>query len=364
MTAFPILLAPGDGIGPEVLEEALKALAAVERRFGHEFQYGRALVGGAAIDRHGVALLDETVEAARRSRALLFGAVGGPKWDDPAAAVRPEQAILGLRKGLGLYANLRPVRVNPLLIEDAAIKPDVLRGVDMIVVRELTGGVYFGKPRKRWTNSRGRQAVDTVRYSEREIARILRTGFELARGRRRKLTSVDKANVLDTSRLWREIAVELAAEYPDVALDHLLVDACAMHLVTHPADFDVIVTENMFGDILTDEASVLAGSMGMLPSASLGARGRGGAGMGMYEPIHGTAPDIAGQGRANPIAMILSAALMLRHSLGLEAEAAAIEAAVDAVLADGYRTADIGAAGATVVDTARMGALVAERLSA
>ena len=363
MTAFPILLAPGDGIGPEVLEEALKALAAVERRFGHEFQYGRALVGGAAIDRHGVALLDETVEAARRSRALLFGAVGGPKWDDPAAAVRPEQAILGLRKGLGLYANLRPVRVNPLLIEDAAIKPDVLRGVDMIVVRELTGGVYFGKPRKRWTNSRGRQAVDTVRYSEREIARILRTGFELARGRRRKLTSVDKANVLDTSRLWREIAVELAAEYPDVALDHLLVDACAMHLVTHPADFDVIVTENMFGDILTDEASVLAGSMGMLPSASLGARGRGGAGMGMYEPIHGTAPDIAGQGRANPIAMILSAALMLRHSLGLEAEAAAIEAAVDAVLADGYRTADIEAAGATVVDTARMGTLVAGRLS-
>ena len=364
MTAFPVLLAPGDGIGPEVLEEALKALAAVERRFGHEFRHERALVGGAAIDRHGVALLDETVEAARRSRALLFGAVGGPKWDDPAAAVRPEQAILGLRKGLGLYANLRPVRVNPLLIEDAAIKPDVLRGVDMIVVRELTGGVYFGKPRKRWTNSRGRQAVDTVRYSEREIARILRTGFELARARRRRLTSVDKANVLDTSRLWREIAVELAEEYPDVALDHLLVDACAMHLVTHPADFDVIVTENMFGDILTDEASVLAGSMGMLPSASLGARGRGGAGMGMYEPIHGTAPDIAGQGRANPIAMILSAALMLRHSLGLEAEAAAIEDAVDAVLASGYRTPDIEAAGATVVDTARMGALIAERLSA
>ncbi len=364
MTAFPILLAPGDGIGPEVLEEALKALAAVERRFGHEFQYERAVVGGAAIDRHGTALRDETIEAARRSRALLFGAVGGPKWDDPGAAVRPEQAILGLRKGLGLYANLRPVRVNPLLIEDAAIKPEVLRGVDMIVVRELTGGVYFGKPRKRWTNSRGRQAVDTVRYSEREIARILRTGFELARGRRRKLTSVDKANVLDTSRLWREIAVELAREYPDVALDHLLVDACAMHLVTHPADFDVIVTENMFGDILTDEASVLAGSMGMLPSASLGARGRGGAGMGMYEPIHGTAPDIAGQGRANPIAMILSVALMLRHSLALEAEAAAVEAAVDAVLADGYRTADIEAEGAAVVDTARMGTLVAERLSA
>ncbi len=364
MTAFSILLAPGDGIGPEVLEEALGALAAVERRFGHEFRYERADVGGAAIDRHGAALPDGTIEAARRARAVLFGAVGGPRWDDPAAAVRPEQAILGLRKGLGLYANLRPVRVNPLLADASAIKPEVLRGVDMIVVRELTGGVYFGKPRKRWSNSRGRQAVDTVRYSEREIERILRTGFELARGRRRRLTSVDKANVLDTSRLWREVATELAGEYPDVALGHLLVDACAMHLVTRPADFDVIVTENMFGDILTDEASVLAGSMGMAPSASLGARGRGGAGMGMYEPIHGTAPDIAGQGRANPIAMILSAALMLRHSLGLEAEAAAIEAAVDAVLADGYRTPDIEAPGATVVGTARMGALVAERLSA
>ena len=363
MPTYPVLLAPGDGIGPEVLEEGLKALAAVERRFGHEFRYERATVGGAAIDEHGIALRDETLEAASRSRAVLFGAVGGPKWDDPQAAVRPEQAILGLRKGLGLFANIRPVRVNPLLLGDSAIKREVLEGVDMVVIRELTGGIYFGKPQKRWANSRGRQAVDTMRYSEREIERILRTGFELARGRRRKLTSVDKANVLDTSRLWREIATELAAEYPDVELEHVLVDACAMHLITHPATFDVIVTGNMFGDILTDEASVLAGSMGMLPSASLGRRRRDGTGIGMYEPIHGTAPDIAGTGVANPIAMILSAALMLRHSLALEEEAAAIERAVDDVLAEGHRTPDIESGGTATVDTARMGTLIAERLA-
>ncbi len=363
MPSYPILLAPGDGIGPEVLEEGLKVLGAVERRFGHEFQYENTLVGGAAIDEYGIALRDETLEAAARSSAVLFGAVGGPKWDDPQASVRPEQAILGLRKGLGLFANIRPVRVNPLLISDSAIKPEVLEGVDMVVIRELTGGIYFGKPQKRWSNTRGRQAVDTMRYSEREIERILRTGFELARGRRGKLTSVDKANVLDTSRIWREIATELAAEYPDVELDHVLVDSCAMHLITHPATFDVIVTGNMFGDILTDEASVLAGSMGMLPSASLGSRRRDGTGIGMYEPIHGTAPDIAGQGIANPIAMVLSVALMLRLSLALEAEAAAIEQAVDDVLAEGYRTADIESGGPGTVDTARMGTLIAERLS-
>ena len=363
MPAYPLMLAPGDGIGPEVIEEGLKVLTAVERRFGHEFQFENALVGGAAIDAYGIALRDETLEAAARTRAILFGAVGGPKWDNPQGTVRPEQAILGLRKGLGLFANLRPVRVNPLLLGDSAIKSEVLEGVDMIVVRELTGGVYFGKPQKRWSNTRGRHAVDTVRYSEREIERIIRTGFELARGRRGKLTSVDKANVLDTSRLWREIAVELSADYPEVELEHALVDSCAMHLITHPATFDVIVTENMFGDILTDEASVLAGSMGMLPSASLGRRRRNGTGMGVYEPIHGTAPDIAGQGIANPIAMILSVALMLRHSLALEEEAAAIEAAVDAVLAAGYRTPDIESADTTTVATARMGTLVAERLA-
>ncbi len=298
MPAYPLMLAPGDGIGPEVIEEGLKVLTAVERRFGHEFQFENALVGGAAIDAYGIALRDETLEAAARTRAILFGAVGGPKWDNPQGTVRPEQAILGLRKGLGLFANLRPVRVNPLLLGDSAIKSEVLEGVDMIVVRELTGGVYFGKPQKRWSNTRGRHAVDTVRYSEREIERIIRTGFELARGRRGKLTSVDKANVLDTSRLWREIAVELSADYPEVELEHALVDSCAMHLITHPATFDVIVTENMFGDILTDEASVLAGSMGMLPSASLGRRRRNGTGMGVYEPI--TAPPPISPARASP----------------------------------------------------------------
>ncbi|HCV00995.1 MAG: 3-isopropylmalate dehydrogenase [Dehalococcoidia bacterium] len=364
MPSYPVLLASGDGIGPEVLEEGLKVLNAVERRYGYEFQYENGVVGGAAIDQYGIALQDETLEAAARSRAVLFGAVGGPKWDDPQASIRPEQAILGLRKGLGLFANIRPVRVNPLLLGDSAIKREVLEGVDMIVVRELTGGIYFGKPQKRWVNSRGRQAVDTMRYSEREIERILRTGFELARGRRHKLTSVDKANVLDTSRLWREIAVELSEEYPDVELEHVLVDACSMHLITHPDTFDVIVTGNMFGDILTDEASVLAGSMGMLPSASLGRRRRNGTGIGMYEPIHGSAPDIAGKGIANPIAMILSVALMLRHSLALEEAAVAVEQAVDDVLSEGYRTVDIQAGDGRIVDTARMGTLVAEHVLA
>ena len=362
MPTYPILLTPGDGIGPEVIEEALKVLGVVERRFGHEFQYESELLGGAAIDAYGVALRDETLEKARKSSAVLFGAVGGPKWDDPRGKVRPEQAILGMRKGLGLFANLRPIRVSPLMLDASTIKPEVLSGTDMVVVRELTGGVYFGRPQKRWTTTRGRQAVDTVRYSEKEIDRILRVGFDLARGRRKKLTSVDKANVLDTSRLWREMATEIGREYPDVELEHLLVDSCAMHLIRHPATFDVIVTENMFGDILTDEASMLAGSMGMLPSASLGKRRRNGTGIGLYEPIHGTAPDIAGQRKANPLATILSAALMLRHSLGLNSEAEAIEAAVDGVIRDGYRTPDIASDDTTVVDTAKMGTLVAERL--
>ncbi len=362
MRSFRILVAPGDGIGPEVTEEAVKVLERVAGRFGHEFQYQEELVGGAAIDRHGVALRPESLAAARRSSAVLFGAVGGPKWDDPGAKVRPEQAILGLRKGLGLFANLRPVRIHPLMLDDSTIKPDVLEGTDLLVVRELTGGIYFGRPQKRWTTSRGRQAVDTLRYSEAEVVRILQVAFQLARGRRKRLTSVDKANILDTSRMWREIAVEVGHEYPDVALEHLLVDACAMHLLRRPASFDVIVTENLFGDILTDEASMLAGSLGMLPSASLGKRRRDGTGIGLYEPIHGTAPDIAGQHKANPLAMILSTALMLRYSLGLEREAAAVEAAVDGVIRDGYRTPDIAGAAAHLVDTARMGTLVAERI--
>ncbi len=362
MPNFRILLTPGDGIGPEVLEESTKVLGRIASRFGHEFQFEEESLGGAAIDKYGVALRPETVAKAKDSHAVLFGAVGGPKWDDPHASVRPEDAILGMRKQLGLFANLRPVKVHPLMLGDSTLKPEVLEGTDMVVIRELTGGLYFGQPKKRWTNAQGRQAVDTLRYSEKEVARVLHVGFQLARTRRKKLTSVDKMNVLRTGQMWREIAVEIGREYPDVALDHMLADACAMHLLRRPASFDVIVTENMFGDILTDEAAMLAGSMGMMPSASLGKRRKDGTGIGLYEPIHGSAPDIAGQKKANPLAMILSAAMMLRISLGLETEAAAVEAAVDQVIRDGYRTPDIANTGSHVVDTAKMGTLVAEQI--
>ena len=362
MASFRILVTPGDGIGPEVMEEALKVLGKVEQVFGLRFSYDTELVGGAAIDRHGVALRAETLEKARRSDAVLFGAVGGPKWDDPRAPVRPEQAILGLRKGLGLFANLRPVRVHPALLESSAIRPEVLRGTDLVVIRELTGGIYFGKPQRRWLTKRGRRAVDTMKYAEHEVARIARVAFELARGRRRKVTSVDKANVLETSRLWREVVSEVAREYPDVELEHLLVDACAMHLIRRPSTFDVIVTENLFGDILTDEAAMLSGSMGMMPSASLGARRRGSRTFGLYEPIHGSAPDIAGEGKANPLGMILSAAMMLRLSCGLPEAADAVERAVDEAVSAGLRTPDIARPGEPTVSTAEMGTAVAERV--
>jgi 3-isopropylmalate dehydrogenase len=363
MSTYPILLTPGDGIGPEVMGEAIKVLARVEKRFKHEFQYEEETIGGAAIDKFGVAMRPQTVARAKASRAVLFGAVGGPKWDDPKATVRPEDAILGMRKQLGLFANLRPVRINPLMINESTLKPEVLEGTDMLVIRELTGGLYFGRPKRRWENASGRQSVDTLRYSEKEVARVCHVAFQLARQRRKKVTSVDKANVLRTGAMWREIATEVSKLYPDVECEHILVDACAMYLLRRPASFDVIVTENMFGDILTDEAAMLAGSMGMMPSASLGKRRKDGTGIGLYEPIHGSAPDIAGQRKANPLAMILSAAMMLRLSLGLEAEAAAVEEAVDAVIRDGYRTPDIAGGGATVVDTAKMGDLVAERLA-
>ncbi len=363
MASASILLTPGDGIGPEVMEEALKSLARIEALYGHEFNYETEVIGGAAIDKYGTALRPETLTAAKSSAAVLFGAVGGPKWDDPAAKVRPEQAILGMRKGLGLFANVRPVRIHPLMIDDSTLKPEALEGTDMVVIRELTGGIYFGKPQKRWTTSRGRRAVDTMRYSEAEVRRILHVGFQMARGRRKKLTSVDKANILDTSRMWREIAVEIGKEYPDVVLEHILVDAAAMYLVRRPSSFDVIVTENLFGDILTDEAAMLAGSMGMMPSASLGKRRKDGTGIGLYEPIHGSAPDITGQGKANPLAMVLSAAMMLRHSLGMEAEAQSLERAVDRVIVDGYRTPDIAGKGANTVGTTKMGDLVAERVA-
>ena len=360
MAHFRIALLPGDGIGGEVIGEAVRVLAAVGGRFDHSFEYTEDVVGGASIDEHGTALRDETLEMCRSQDAVLFGAVGGPKWDDPKASVRPEQAILGLRKGLGLFANIRPVKMLPFLADSTPLKRETVEAIDMVVLRELTGGIYFGEPQRRWEEDGERKAVDTLAYAEHEVERIVRLGFETARARRGLLTSVDKANILDTSRMWREVAEEMAADYPDVQLEHRLVDACAMDLIRHPAYFDVIVTENMFGDILTDEASMLAGSMGMLPSASLGAPGS----VGMYEPIHGTAPDIAGQGIANPSGMILSAALMLRYSLNLEQEAIAIETALAETLEAGNRPADLVEAGADPLGTEALGELIAEAVAA
>ncbi|MBM39919.1 MAG: 3-isopropylmalate dehydrogenase [Chloroflexi bacterium] len=356
-----IAVLPGDGIGPEVINESIKILEAVGNRFGHDFQIESGRVGGNAIDDFGTPLPQETIDTCNASDAILFGAVGGPKWDDPNADVRPEDGILAIRKSLGLFANLRPVKVYPTLINSSPLKPEVLKGVDMLVLRELTGGLYFGKPKKRWNTSRGRRGVDTLKYTESEIVRILQVGFELAMERRKKLTSVDKQNVLESSRLWREIAIELGQDYPEVELEHILVDNAAMQLIRNPSDFDVIVSENTFGDILTDEASVLSGSMGMLPSASLsslpGKSGRR-TKVSMYEPIHGSAPDIAGKGIANPIGCILSTAMMLRLSFGMSDEANAIENSVDAALAEGYRTADIASDGGNEVDTSTMGNVI------
>ena len=351
---YRIAVLGGDGIGPEVTGQAQRVLEKVGQVFGHELTFKDGLIGGIAIDRHGSALPDETIALCRSSDAVLLGAVGGPKWDDPSAAIRPEQGLLGLRKQLGLFANVRPVKLTPALISSSTIKPVVLEGTDLIVVRELTGGIYFGERGRR---DQGRTAYDTMIYTEEEVERVLHVAFRMARDRRKQVTSVDKANVLETSRLWRETATHVAKQYPDVHFEHLLVDACAMHLIRRPATFDVIVTGNMFGDILTDEASMLAGSMGMLPSASL-AEGT----LGLYEPIHGSAPDIAGKGIANPIGAVLSAAMLLRHSLGLETEAQAVEDAVSAVLAEGYRTQDIAEEGTEVVSTAVMGTLIADRI--
>jgi 3-isopropylmalate dehydrogenase len=355
-----VAVLPGDGIGPEVVAEAVKVLAAVGMAAGHEFVCQEAPVGGNAIDATGNALPPETLALCKRSDAVLLGAVGGPKWDDPQAKVRPEQALLNLRGGLKLYANLRPVKAVPFLYDASPLKPEVLAGTDIMVLRELTGGLYFGRPSRRTSYKGYIRAVDTMAYTDREIERIVRQGFRLAQRRRGLLTSVDKFNILTTGRLWREVAARVGREeFPEVKLEHMLVDACAMHLLRAPSRFDVIVTENTFGDILTDEASMLAGSMGLLPSASLGEGGRG-----LYEPIHGTAPDIAGQGIANPLATILSVALMLRWSFGLEAEAAAVEAAVDTVLAEGYRTPDLYREGqGTRVGTREKGDLVVSHLA-
>ncbi|MDO8473680.1 MAG: 3-isopropylmalate dehydrogenase [Dehalococcoidia bacterium] len=359
---FKIAVLAGDGIGPEVVAEGVKVLESVGKRFGHTFDMMPDLVGGASLDRHGEALRPETLQMCKKCDAVLLGAVGGPKWDDPKAKTRPEDGLLALRKGLGLFANLRPVKVLPMLEDATNLKAEVVRGVDMIVVRELTGGLYFGKPKKQWRTSRGRRAVDTMAYSDWEIERIARVGFELARSRKKRLVSVDKANVLESSRLWRQVVTELSGEYHDIALEHMLVDSCAMRLIQHPTDLDVVVTENTFGDILTDEASMLAGSMGMLPSASLaGSPGVGRRSYGLYEPIHGSSPKRAGQNMANPIATILSAAMLLRYSLGLNKEANAIENAVLAVLEDGYRTYDIYKEGTRKVGTSEMGTLIAAK---
>jgi len=353
-----ITLLPGDGIGPEVVAEGRKVLEAVADRFGHTFTFTEALAGGIAIDQTGDPLPEASLAACRASDAVLLGAVGGPKWSDPRAPVRPEQGLLRLRKGLGLFANLRPVKVVPVLVGASPLKPEVVTGVDLVIVRELTGGLYFGRPQGREETDRGRAAVDTLRYTEEEIERLLRVAFELARKRRKKLTSVDKANVLASSRLWREVAHEVARDYPDVEHEDLLVDACAMHLLRRPADFDVIATENMFGDILSDEASMLAGSLGMLPSASLGSEPPG-----LFEPIHGSAPDIAGRGIANPLATILSVAMLLRSGLGLSQEAEAVERAVESVLAAGHRTADLSPPGRPSLSTAEMGDRVVAALA-
>ncbi|MGE5464705.1 MAG: 3-isopropylmalate dehydrogenase [Syntrophothermus sp.] len=334
---FNITLLPGDGIGPEVVHEAVRVLDALAARYNHSFQYKEHLMGGCSIDTYGTSLTDETLADCLAAHAVLFGAVGGPKWDDPNAKDRPERGLLRLRKGLGVYANLRPIKLHPALIDASPLKPERLQGVDILVLRELTGGLYFGQPKMREIKDGRERAVDTLEYYDFEIKRILDLAFSLAKDRKRKVTSVDKANVLEASRLWRQIATQVGKEHPEITLEHQLVDSAAMKLITSPASFDVMVTENTFGDILTDEASVLAGSMGMLPSASLSETGTG-----LYEPIHGSAPDIAGRGIANPVGTILSAALMLRYSLKLEQEALAIEKAVDEAITLGARTADIG----------------------
>lgn len=363
MGTYSITVLPGDGIGPDVIEQAVRVLEAVGRRTGHTFRMTHALVGVAAIEAEGDAISDRTMELCQQSDAILFGAVGGiPRYEGPNAKKQPERALFRLRRDLQLYANLRPVRPFAALLNASTIKADVLQGTDLLVVRELTGGIYYGRPSEIRETERGVEAVDTLVYTEAEIERIVRTAFDLARDRRQKVTSVDKANVLSSSRLWRNVADKVAADDPDITLEHLLVDACAMHLIRRPASFDVIVTENMFGDILTDEASMLAGSMGMLPSASLGTHRTEHGLFGLYEPIHGSAPDIAGQDKANPIAAILTAALLLRYSLGLSAEAEMIEAAVTRVIDAGYRTEDISEGGKSVVGTKQMGRLIAEAL--
>ena len=361
--AYKILVLRGDGIGPEVVGEALQVLKIAVRDAAIGLEFKDAPLGGHAIDSFGTSLPDQTLKLAKECDAILMGAVGGPKWDNPQAPDRPERGLLALRKELGLFANVRPVKTVKELIAASPLKPEIINGVDLVVIRELTGGIYYGKPSERRAGPAGREAVDTCFYTEAEVARVLRYGFELARERRKRLTSVDKANVMESSRLWREIATELSAEFKDVAFENQLVDSMSMHLIRRPRDFDVIVADNMFGDILTDEASVLVGSMGLLPSASLGEElNTAGLRVGLFEPIHGSAPDIAGRDEANPLAAILSGAMMLEHSLGMKAEAEQIVQAVEAVVHDGHRTRDLGGVGQRAVGCIAMGRLVRERL--
>jgi 3-isopropylmalate dehydrogenase len=357
MATYEIAVLPGDGIGQEVTPEAVRVLKSVGRAAGVTFEFEEALVGGAAIDATGGPLPPRTLELCRASHAILFGAVGGPKWEGVAQEVRPERGLLAIRKELDLYANLRPAKTFPMLVDASPLKRSVVEGTDLMVIRELTGGLYYGEPRgiERFADG-GARAVNTMAYTSREIERVARMGFEVARKRRKRLTSVDKNNVLIVSQLWRDVVTRVAKDYPDVTLDHLLVDNCAMALVHTPTQFDTIVTENTFGDILSDEAAILAGSMGMLPSASLGGR------VGLYEPVHGTAPDIAGKGVANPIAAILSAAMLLRYSLNMGAEADRVERAVLAVLEQGHRTGDIAQRGEKVIGTKEMGELIVREL--
>ena len=356
---YKIALIRGDGIGPEVVGEAVKVLEQVGKKFGHTFTYTDVLMGGCAIDAVGKSYPDGTAEACKACDAVLLGAVGGPKWGhstDPEK--RPETALLSIRKDLGLYANLRPAALRPALADACPLKKETAdKGIDLMMVRELTGGIYFGQKERYQTEDRGEEASDRMAYSEKEIERIGHRAFELARLRRKKVASVDKANVLETSRLWRQVMHRLAEEYSDVEYEDVLVDNAAMQLVRDPSQFDVVVTENMFGDILSDEASMITGSIGLLPSASIGDTAPG-----LYEPIHGSAPDIAGQDKANPIATILSVAMMLRYSFHLADEANAVEQAVDAVLAEGYRTADIAKAGEKAIGTLEMGRLICDRI--
>ena len=357
---YKIALIKGDGIGPEVVGEAVKVMEAVGKKFGHQFDFTEVLMGGCATDAVGVSYPEGTAEACKACDAVLLGAVGGPKWgSDKPANQRPETALLAIRKDLGLYANLRPAVLRPAMADACPLKKATAeKGIDLMMVRELTGGIYFGKRNKYMTEDRGEEATDEMAYSEKEIERIGRRAFELARLRRGNVSSVDKANVLETSRLWRRVMHKLAEEYSDVAYEDVLVDNCAMQLVKDPSQFDVVVTENMFGDILSDEASMVTGSIGLLPSASIGDTAPG-----LYEPIHGSAPDIAGQDKANPIATILSVAMMFRYSFHLAEEADCVEKAVDAVLAEGWRTADIAAPGENAIGTLEMGRLICEKIA-